>query len=604
MVTVNPSTYYTAGKDLAEIGNAVATAVKQTLAPEVSGIENVKTKGMGGNHPQALAWNTRYKQSSDDLYTLAAAVSDAAQRFADILNVCGYNWDTSNYNANPKSDKGTAPTKPTLAANPLFGDKDVPKTPDPTNDNGDGLTFSGGAPKWSGTLISALKARNVTFPNGDTDLLAAAAKGWQAFAASDAVTGSSAKLGQIADSFASVDAPEKDDIVQTLHTLQQGAQRIAAAAKGIATAVGNHHDQLTTLRDGVDKEAPKALPDLLATAVSMGTNVNISALDGAQPDVINSAADDFTAIWNRSGLPGVWAAAFEGCDNLGSISDIAGIATLAVPKESGNAADNQSVAAAIDATTVVSTVDGVDDKGQPTKTITMKDGSKTVATQTTTTDPDNPGSAAQPTVKYDQYDKNGKLLSTTVSYKGTSGETRQLTTLYKDGAGSDQTKVLKIAGVNSDDPGTTIITLPDGRSASGPYEWFSHPNLDGVGGAASAADKFADLKLSKLPTTDIMSESEKGLRDIKAGSSFIGPGATVAAGVLDVMSGNASPLQAAGSTVAQIGAGDIGADVGGTLGALVPGAEPITIPAGAALGAIAGGEIGGWLFDKAWKLGD
>lgn len=601
MVTVDPKVYYNAAKSLNDVANDLASVAKQVLVPGLQAVADL-TKGMGGDHPDAAGWNKAYLQHAGDTGTLIAACGDSLQHFGDVLNVCGYNWDTSNFNAIYGAKPGAEPAKPQLSTAAVLGQNDI-HIPDPSADNGPGLAFNGSAQKWSGQLLSALTAQGVTFPNGDTDKLNDAAKAWGSFSSNQSVAGAADKIGGVISSFDSIDAPEKPDIVQALQTFQKSVQSIESAAAGIAKAVSAYHDALTALRNSVIQEVPHALPDLMATGNTFSTDVFIAALDSAKPEVITSAAADFAGIVHNSPLfPLLRAASFEGCEGLGSVSDVAGLGTLPLPNESGKSDDNKAVSDAIDATTVASVVDGVNDKGEKTKTITMKDGSKTVATQTTMTDPDG-GSDAKPqaTVRYDQYDKTGKLMSTTESYKGTDGSDRTTTTLNKDGK---ETHVLQIAGTKPGDPGTTVITLPDGRSVSEPYQWFSHPYLDGVGGAASGAEQYANDALKALPKTSLISETEKGLDGLKINARFIGPGATIAAGVLDIANGD-NPLHAVGSTGAQIIAGgagaEIGADIGTVLGAAVP--VPYLDVATAVAGGVLGGEVGGWMFDKAWKLG-
>lgn len=206
---INPHIYYGAASQL----NLLADSIQQTASALETGLQT--TGGMGGTNP-ATAWNNAYQQHANDTIDSVRSYWGALRRFADVLNVCGWNWDTAEYNANRAANKGAAPPKPFL--NPT-AELALAHVPDPDDSTGIGLIID---PLMEMTLeVLGTSLGNLCLPSGDSAKLDAAATAWTTFAKSDPMDASPTLL-RVSGSFETVTAPEVMDIQEIFVTLENG----------------------------------------------------------------------------------------------------------------------------------------------------------------------------------------------------------------------------------------------------------------------------------------------------------------------------------------------------------------------------------------------
>jgi hypothetical protein len=296
---------------------------------------------MGGSDP-ATTWNNAYQQHADDTIDTVRSYSAALRHFADVLNVCGWNWDTAEYNANRAVNKGAAPPRPTLNS---AVEPDLPHVPDPDNSAGIGLIIDPLTEiplEMLGTSLGKLR-----IPSGDTGKLDTAATAWTAFANSDPMDASSVLL-RVSDTFVSITAPEVMDIQEILVTLENGKTAIWNAAKGLAEAAGSYRDELTDFRTKLAAGASAAFPHEKTSVSKNDTEVRIT-LTGTITDDINSAVSILRNIYTQHPLSGILGnPVFDGTETADIIGRTKAIGEIPIPAESGNEQDNTRIDGALD----------------------------------------------------------------------------------------------------------------------------------------------------------------------------------------------------------------------------------------------------------------
>ncbi|MGF6887312.1 hypothetical protein ABIA39_004447 [Nocardia sp. GAS34] len=327
---IHPQVYYDAARQL----NSLADQVGQ--ASSALGADLQTTAGMGGADP-AAAWNNAYRQHANDTIDSIIAYSSALRHFSDVLNVCGWNWDTAEYNANIGKNKGTAPSKPTL--NAATG-PDLSHVPDPNAANGVGLIIDPLMLVPAVMLGTALG--KLWIPSGNRDQLEAAADAWKVFAGSDPIDASPALL-RISDSFGTVTAPEVMDIQEILITLENGKTAIWNAAKGLAGSVQTYRDKLVGFRAALTAEAPHAFPRRTVTTGTTATAVTITLTGGANDD-IDGAATALENVFTQHPLSEfLRTPIFDGAETPNITGRVKAIGEIPRPTESGNAQDNTKI---------------------------------------------------------------------------------------------------------------------------------------------------------------------------------------------------------------------------------------------------------------------
>ncbi|MQY19483.1 hypothetical protein NRB20_25730 [Nocardia sp. RB20] len=288
---------------------------------------------MGGADP-ATAWNSAYQRLADDVIDTVRAYWSALRRLSDILNICGWNWDTAEHNALIGKNKSAAPAKPTLNT---ASELNLPHVPEPGNGSGLGLFIDPlmATPLFMvGTSLGGLR-----IPGGDIHRLEAAATAWNAFAISDPFETSPA-LRQISDSFGAINAPEVMDIQEILITLENGQAAIWNAAGGLAKGVRAYHDELVNFRAALAAEAPDAFLHETVTVTTTATEVRIT-LTGKITDNIDTAATALENVFTRHPLSGLLRTpVFGGAESGDIIGRMRSIAEIPLVPESGNQQDN------------------------------------------------------------------------------------------------------------------------------------------------------------------------------------------------------------------------------------------------------------------------
>ncbi|WP_147404324.1 hypothetical protein [Nocardia panacis] len=225
--------------------------------------------------------------------TAIVAYAGALAHFGDVLNICGYNWGTAEYNATIGA-KGAPPALPPRAAVTPMGDAGFPPMPDPKGDNGAGLVIRG-----AGTVETWEGA-----PNGRADALDAAATAWTAFSRSHELDNAATILRGIRDSFEVIHAPEVPDIKEALDVLAGGADGIRDGAAMLATELRNHHDGLLDARQRLSATAPAAFtrhPGAVSTTVD-NTVVRVSVDAELSGDDVRAAYSHFTTAASNTSL--------------------------------------------------------------------------------------------------------------------------------------------------------------------------------------------------------------------------------------------------------------------------------------------------------------
>ncbi|WP_216894124.1 hypothetical protein [Nocardia alni] len=334
VIRIDPQIYYDSAKQLRTLASEVhrvATALATGLGA---------TAGMGGSDP-ATAWNNAYRQHANDIVDTVIAYSTAIARFADVLDVCGWNWDTAEYNANISKNKGPAPGKPQLGKAPTVGVADLPHVPDPNAGSAIGLTID---PLMANPLLTmSSPLGSLHMPSGNTDLLDGATTAWTVFANSGPMNTDSTPQ-RINDAFGVISAPEVSDINQFLAYLEQGQTAIWNAASGLAKAVRVYHDELIAFRSGLAAAAPDVFPHHHVSTATISSQVQMTVVGDVSTDEIGTAVTKLDDVYSGHSLAGLLRTpTFDGTDELGIISQLRTIGEIALPAESGNQADNAGI---------------------------------------------------------------------------------------------------------------------------------------------------------------------------------------------------------------------------------------------------------------------
>lgn len=222
-----------------------------------------------------------------------------------------------------------------------------------------------------------------------------------------------------------------------------------------------------------------------------------------------------------------------------------------------------------EATTVRDSHEYTDSDGQHHKTLMMMDGSRHEITEWGT---------FNPSVNDIYYDKNGKLISDTLSQNQYDG-VKSTSIKFGDG-----TTVMMTC--TPDGKCTGGVTTADGRHGVLPEEFFTHPALTTVGGGLTALEKQAG---SSRGIPMLTPESVKG---VEKAAKFAGPALGVATAVYDTVT--ASTLRDACVATWSGAAGVAGGEGTGTLAAAI--ATGLGAPEAAPWAAMGGNMLGGWTF--------
>ncbi|WP_330183262.1 hypothetical protein OHB26_06160 [Nocardia sp. NBC_01503] len=342
-LVVDPNVYYKAAEHLATLAGGIGTAVTRDLVPGLAA-----SSGMGGNYSAVTGWNSAYHKNSGEVRTAVLAVTAALAHFGDILNIAGYNWDTAEYNANTNPNKGSPPAHPVLGAATPLGAAGFPEIPDPSGDNGAGLTI---APAWG------FETPWTGAPNGHADALAAAAAAWDAFAFSTELLTSPSAVLDVRISFTGVQAPEVPDIEEALKALEGAADQVSNVACALAAKTGLYHDHLVEVRQQLIAAAPGAFPahpgaNMIRTTNNTSVRISVAATL-TTIDVLN-ALSTFNATVQHSTLLADFTKSdyalngFTASDALSNIPKVQALAELPLLVESGNQNDNTSLHGELD----------------------------------------------------------------------------------------------------------------------------------------------------------------------------------------------------------------------------------------------------------------
>jgi hypothetical protein len=218
------------------------------------------------------------------------------------------------------------------------------------------------------------------------------------------------------------------------------------------------------------------------------------------------------------------------------------------------------------ATTVRNSHDYTDADGHPHKTLTMMDGSRHEISEWGTYDP---------TVDDIYYDKNGKLISDTLSQQQYDGV--KLTEIkYGDGTTLTVTQT-------PDGKKTGGVTTANGRHGVLPDEFFTHPAVTTVGGALTGLEVQAGSGGIPMLTAG-------SVKNLESASHYAGPAVGYATALYDVVT--AKTFQDACVAAWSGGAGVVGGDI---TGAAFADLFAETGP-GAAVAAMGGNMLGTWTF--------
>jgi hypothetical protein len=221
------------------------------------------------------------------------------------------------------------------------------------------------------------------------------------------------------------------------------------------------------------------------------------------------------------------------------------------------------------ATTVRDSREYTDTDGHPHKTLTMLDGSRHEISQWGTSDP---------SVNDIYYDKNGKLISDTLSQQQYNG-VKATTIKFGDGTTVAMT-------CTPDGKCTGGVTTADGRHGILPDEFFTHPALTTVGGALTGLEKQSERGIPML--------TPKSVENIGKTAKFGGATLGVGTAIYDIV--KAPTVREACVAVFSGTAGIYGGEVTGT--ALAGLAAPLSevFPPAVPLAAMGGNMLGGWTF--------
>src|SRR5579875_775109 len=219
------------------------------------------------------------------------------------------------------------------------------------------------------------------------------------------------------------------------------------------------------------------------------------------------------------------------------------------------------------ATTVRDTREYTDTDGHRHKTLTMLDGSRHEISEWGTLDP---------SVNDIYYDKNGKLISDTLSQTQYNG-VKATTIKFGDGTTVAMT-------CTPDGKCAGGVTTADGRHGVLPEEFFSHPALTTVGGALTGLEKQSERGIPQL--------TPKSVENVGKAAKFGGATLGIATAIYDTV--KAPTLREACVATFSGAAGIGGGEVGGTLAAA--GITALGNPELAPVFAMGGNMLGGWTF--------
>jgi len=220
------------------------------------------------------------------------------------------------------------------------------------------------------------------------------------------------------------------------------------------------------------------------------------------------------------------------------------------------------------ATTVRDSREYTDQDGNQRQTLTMLDGSRHEIAKWGTYDP---------SVSDIYYDKNGKLISDTISQQRYDGAQ---STSIRFGDGTTVT-MLRTADGKLDGG----VVTADGRHGVLPEEFFTHPALTQVGGALTALEKQSERGIPLV--------TPQTVEDIGKTAKFAGPALGVATALYDTVT--ATTLHDACVAAFSGAAGVAGGEGLGTLGVAL--AAPISeIPLVIPFAAMGGNILGTWTF--------
>lgn len=219
------------------------------------------------------------------------------------------------------------------------------------------------------------------------------------------------------------------------------------------------------------------------------------------------------------------------------------------------------------ATTVRDSREYTDSDGHPHKTLTMMDGSRHEISEWGTHDP---------TVDDIYYDKNGKMISDTLSQQQYNG-VKMTSINFGDGTNLTMT-------CTPDGKCTGGVTTPDGRHGVLPEEFFTHPALTTVGGGLTGLEKQA------ASGRGIPMLTPGSVENVGKAAKFSGPALGVATALYDTVT--ASTLQDACVAAISGAAGVAGGEATGTLFGALASEFPAAVP----FAAMGGNIAGGWAF--------
>ena len=210
----------------------------------------------------------------------ASACHDTTRKFADMLahfgaliTQAGYNHAMAEYNSDLSRTSGSAPNAPPTPPQPL----DICWAEPPS---------SGGPGEGLDTDIPGLLNKiKVPVPDGDTDKLSLAGDAWDQFAKDDAIVGVPSKIKAISAMFATIRAPEVQDIEDHLRTLQTGATQIEDCATKLAKDCKEHKDALDHLRTKINHI-------LIALGVALGVTITVAIA----ATVVSGGISDATGV--------------------------------------------------------------------------------------------------------------------------------------------------------------------------------------------------------------------------------------------------------------------------------------------------------------------
>lgn len=340
LIIVNPQTYYHAATTLTTLADEMHTAATTLTATMPT------TTQIGGNYTAADGWNRAYTTLTNDMRTAIIAHTGALTHFSDILNACGYNWDTAEYKANADPNKGSPPPTPQLgAANPI-GPDSLPPVPTNPGFPGTGLTMRGnpGGDTWDAA------------PNASATALDTAATAWRTFADNHDLSTAPTDLQQVHDSFDTIQAPEVTDIQAILANLRASSIGIQHGADILASALRDHASKIITARSQLIDAAPDAFPKHAGqvSATSDDTSVTVTVNNEITDTDLNYA---YTAFQNTANTTDLFSylshcttgrdtfttAASAGIDPRANLPKLKEINELGPVIESGDPTDNTAL---------------------------------------------------------------------------------------------------------------------------------------------------------------------------------------------------------------------------------------------------------------------